>query len=92
MIDCRFIMNAPIQIRRDDVVRDIRELAALSALPITDVVATAVSDALARAKARIDLPRREATVDDLLRQFRELPIVGPMLTDDDLYDENGLPK
>lgn len=85
-------MNAPIQIRRDDVVRDIRELAALSALPITDVVATAVSDALARAKARIDLPRREATVDDLLRQFRELPIVGPMLTDDDLYDENGLPK
>lgn len=85
-------MNAPIQIRRDDVVRDIRELAALSALPITDVVAKAVSDALGHARARIDMPRREAEIDDLLRQFRELPIVGPMLTDDDLYDEDGLPK
>ena len=85
-------MNAPIQIRRDDVVRDIRELAALSALPITDVVAKAVGDALSRARARNDMPRREAEIERLLRQFRELPIVGEMLTDDDLYDEDGLPK
>jgi hypothetical protein len=85
-------MNAPIQIRRDDVVRDIRELAALSALPITEVVAQAVSDALNRAKARNSLQERTEAVDELLRQVRLLPIVGPALTDAELYDEDGLPK
>lgn len=85
-------MNAPIQIRRDDVVRDIRELAALTASPITDVVAKAVKSALIREQTRNTLQDRTESVDELLRQIRLLPIIGPALTDDDFYDEYGLPK
>lgn len=85
-------MNSPIQIRRDDVVQDIRELATLTDQPITEAVAGAVRAELARARRRSDIEVRRAAVEDAVRRFREAPIVGPMLIDADLYDEDGLPK
>jgi hypothetical protein len=77
-------MMTPIQIRNDDVVRDIRLLAELTGKSITEVVADSVRARLAEAQAnkRGEIQRRVAA----------LPNVGPLLTDDDLYDEHGLPK
>ena len=85
-------MNAPVQIRRDDVVRDIRELATLTDRPITEAVALAVRAELRRARAQDDLEARRRAVAAIVKQFRELPVVGPDLTDADLYDEDGLPR
>ena len=85
-------MNAPVQIRRDDVVRDIRELATLTAKPITEAVALAVRAELRRARAQDGLEARRQAVAAIVKQFRELPVVGPDLTDADLYDEDGLPR
>ena len=85
-------MNAPIQIRRDEVIQDIRELAALKAQPMTEVIAQLVKAELRRERARGDIQQRLAAINELVRQFNELPIVGPILTDDDLYDQDGLPK
>lgn len=85
-------MSAPIQIRRDDVVRDIRELAAITHQPITEAVAAAVRAELAKARASRSLDERRAAVEDIVRRFSELPLIGAPLTDADLYDEDGLPK
>ena len=85
-------MNTPVQIRRDDVVRDIRELATLTNTPMTQAVALAVRAELRRARAQDDLEVRRKAVAETVRRFREAPIVGPMLTDADLYDDDGLPK
>ncbi len=87
-------MNAPVQIRNADVIRDIRELAERMHLPITEAVGQAVRAEIER--LRVD---REAEavewrrqVDEIVEHFNALPTVGPLLTDDDLYDELGLPK
>jgi hypothetical protein len=85
-------MTKPIQIRKEDVVRDIRELANLTHRPITETVAAAVKSELDRARRRQSHEQRERDIDRLLAEFRALPKVGPPLTDDDLYDENGFPK
>lgn len=87
-------MTPPIQIRNDDVVRDIRLLAELTGKSITEVVAESVRARLAEAQAA----RRDATarklggIREIQRRFAALPTVGPLLTDDDLYDEYGLPR
>jgi hypothetical protein len=87
-------MNAPIQIRKAEVVEDIRKLAERTKLPITEAVGRAVRAEMQRLETTraddIDAKFRE--VDELVKRFNALPTVGPMLTDDDLYDEWGLPK
>jgi hypothetical protein len=86
--------DGPIQIRNEGVVRDIRELARLTQKPITEAVAAAVQEELGRAK-RLSAKRREdrlRAIAAAVKQFKSLPLVGPMLTDDDLYDQDGLPK
>jgi len=86
-------MTKPIQIRNEDVVRDIRELAALKHRPITEAVAEAVRTELVRAR-RVATPEaeREREIDEILARVRALPRTGKDLTDDDLYDEDGLPR
>lgn len=84
----------PVQIRNDEVVRDIRELADLTGQPLTEVVAGAVRSELIRVRRRVaQRPslRRQA-IEEALRRFRQAPIVGEMLDDQDLYDETGLPR
>jgi hypothetical protein len=85
-------MTKPIQIRKDDVARDIRELAALRGASITDVVGEAVRTELERERRRGSTEAREREIDRILARVRALPRTGQMLTDDDLYDEDGLPK
>ena len=82
----------PVQIRKEDVVRDIRELASLTGQPITEAVAAAVRSELQRARRSSDIEERSRAIREIVRRFHELPIVGPPLTDDDLYDEDGLPR
>ena len=85
-------MTKPIQIRNDDAVREVREAAALTGLSITKVVAEGARLVAERAR-RVRSPEdRRREVDRLLAEFRALPKTGETLTDDDLYDEYGLPK
>jgi hypothetical protein len=85
---------APVQIRNDAVVRDIRELSALTGKPITEAVAEAVQVQLQRERRLkdTDRARRLQEVREIVERFNSLPLLGPMLTDDDLYDEDGMPK
>jgi hypothetical protein len=86
--------DVPIQIRNPDVVRAIRQLAAEKRLPITEVVGEVVSAELSRMERerQTRVQRRIAAINAAVEQFNALPVLGPPLTDDDLYDEDGLPK
>ncbi|MDX2267268.1 MAG: type II toxin-antitoxin system VapB family antitoxin [Bryobacter sp.] len=83
-----------IQIRKEDVTQDIRMLAELMNLSITDAVAVAVKKQLAEEQAkkadRIEEKRRKSR--EIMERLWALPVVGPKLSDADLYDEDGLPK
>ncbi len=87
-------MNAPVQIRKSDTVERLRRLASLEGKTITELV-----DEMARERdhqyqvnREADIAQRRQTVEEAVRRFQALPIVGPLLADDDFYDENGLPK
>jgi hypothetical protein len=84
--------DAPIQIGNEQVVREVRELAALTGVSEIDAVAEAVRLELARAKRSLSIEERLRAVEEAVREFNEAPIVGPMLTDDDFYDEDGFPR
>ena len=86
-------MIAPIQIRKPDVVRDIRLLAELMHQPITDVVAEAVRIKLAEAQRvrQADITERLRKVAEIQERIAALPRIGPLLTDADFYDADGLP-
>ena len=87
-------MSSPIQIRRPDVAAAARELAVLRGLSITDAIAEALQAHLAAQKAakQSEKAARLARADEALKRFRQLPRIGPLLTDEDFYDEDGLPK
>jgi len=46
---------------------------------------------LARVRAT-PIAERQRQIDELLEHFRSLPRTEEMLTDDDLYDDDGLPR
>ena len=87
------IMTAPIQIKKPDVVRDIRLLAQLMHQPITEVVAEAVRIKLAEAQRarQADITERLRKVAEIQERIAALPRIGPLLTDADFYDEDGFP-
>ena len=87
-------MSHPIQIKRPDVANDIRALAALTGISITDSVAHAVRAQLAieRVRSNAVLSQRRAEAGRMLDELRRMPKIGPQLTDNDLYDEDGLPE
>ena len=85
-------MTAPVQIRKEDVARDIRELAALKGKPITEAVAEAVRAELERERRSCGVEERRRRVREIVEELHRMPRLGPPLTDDDLYDENGLPR
>ena len=39
-----------------------------------------------------DLEQRRRLAEEAIRKLRSLPVVGPLLTDDDLYDDDGLSR
>jgi hypothetical protein len=87
-------MISPIQIRRDDVVKDIRMLAEITGVSITEAVASAVRTQLAseRGKAEAKLSSRRKRIESALAELRRLPVVGPGLSDRDIYGPDGLPR
>jgi hypothetical protein len=87
-------MTSPIQIKRPDVAEEIRLLADLMGVSITDAIGDAVRGRLAieRVKADAKLQKRRKALDSALLEIRSLPVIGPALTDDDLYDDDGMPK
>ncbi len=86
--------TAAIQIKRSEVTEEVRALAELTGVSITDAIGMAVKRQLEieRAKADLKLAKRRKEVNKLLGEIRRLPVVGPRITDEDLYDENGLSK
>ena len=96
----KIVMNAlfkqpgPIQIRRGDIVSDVRELARLTNLPISDAVAVAVRKELDHIKTSRNA-EHEARLEGalaILARMDALPQLEPWPTEDDFYDEDGLPK
>ena len=84
----------PIQIKRADVAEQVRLLAELQGVSLTDAIANAVSCQLAIERVRTDarLVKRRKKVEGTLAELRRLPVVGRGLNDEDLYDADGLPK
>lgn len=87
-------MTKPIQIRNEDVVRDIRALAARRGMPITQTVAELARKELARDRRDAPGTDRAKVIDETVARFQAAVKAhgGRMLTDDDLYDGNGLPR
>ncbi len=77
-----------------EVVDHVRELARQRGGSLSDAIDAAVRAMMARdgrkpdASSDIDMDAVNATI----ARFRQLPKVGPMLTDEDLYDADGLPR
>lgn len=87
-------MNAPVQIRKPDVTERLRSLAQREGLSITDLVDEMARDREARANTarQAEIDQKIAAAEAIVAHFQSLPILGPLLTDDDFYDEDGLPK
>lgn len=85
-------MTKPIQIKREDVARDVRILAARSGQSITDAVGQLVRAELAQPERRSGPEAKLAAVRRIVAEYKALPKTGMTLTDGDLYDEDGLPK
>ncbi|WP_395649850.1 type II toxin-antitoxin system VapB family antitoxin [Brevundimonas sp.] len=87
-------MNAPVQIRKPEVAERLRSMARLEGKSITELVEEMVRERDERLTSarEADIAERRRGVEEAVRRFNALPIVGPLLADDDLYDEDGLPK
>ena len=87
-------MNAPVQIRKPDVAERLRNMALREGLSITELVDQMAREREARPDEarRAEIERKIAAVNEIVREFNALPVLGPLLTDDDIYDEDGLPR
>ena len=87
-------MNAPVQIRKAETVERLRRLAEIEGKTITELVDEMVRERDERLTAarEADIARRRRAVEEIVREFNNLPVTGPLLTDDDIYDEDGLPR
>lgn len=78
---------------KDERVRELaRDLAERRGTTMTGAIRSALEEAL-----EVEIARREANVDVVLARLEEISRISaarpePFLTDDDLYDENGLPR
>ena len=86
--------SIPIRIRNPDVVRDIRALADRLGLPVTKVVTDAVRRRLQEEPGKVTDAQAAAQrrVADVLARIDALAVTGPVITDDDLYGPDGLPR
>ena len=87
-------MPDTIVIENPEVVRDIERLAARTGKPAEDAVAEAVRAQLEPEPLRTEaeIAERRGKIAALLAEIDALPHLGEPLTDDDLYDEDGLPR
>lgn len=88
-LSCEYeIVPGPIQIKRANVTEAVRKLARPTGVSLTDAVSTGVNAPLDVEQAKANR-RRDA--ERVLARLRELPIIGPKLTDQDFYDTDGIP-
>jgi antitoxin VapB len=99
-------MGTPqLNIKDAEATRLVRELAELTGESQTEAVRNALRERLEREKAeraakavrseeeaRREFERIWPEIQKIQEEVRRLGLVENMLTDDDLYDENGLPK
>jgi antitoxin VapB len=99
-------MGTPqLNIKDAETTRLVRELAELTGETQTEAVRKALRERLEREKAereavdartaeekRREFERVWAKIQKIQKEVRRLGLIENMLTDDDLYDENGLPK
>jgi len=86
-------MTKPVQVRNDEVAREIRELADLMGRPITEALGSVVHNELVRLRRRMSsADERDRRIEAILERVRKLPRTGETLTDADLYDEDGFPR
>lgn len=83
-----------IHIEDQALLRDIETLAARKGVPAEQAVADAVRDKLEETRPAQTLSRdeRRRLLRETLARIDRLPHTGPMLTDEDLYDEDGMPR
>ena len=87
-------MTQAIQVKRADVVADVRALSAILGVSLTDAIHEAVKGKLLAEKSAA-LDERKAgqfRARKILEKIWKLPRIGEPLTDADLYDEEGMPK
>ncbi|MBB5353867.1 antitoxin VapB [Haloferula luteola] len=80
-----------ISIRDETTDSLVRELAGLTGEGITEAIGKAVQERLTRLRKESEYERRKAQVHALTQRIRE-NMIGQILTDEDLYDESGLPR
>jgi len=68
-----------------------RELAGITGETITEAICKALKERLARLQKQNSLDKRKDEIRALSRRFRD-HFTGPVLTDDELYDESGAPR
>jgi hypothetical protein len=86
-------MTKPIQIRDEEAVTAIREAAALSHRSLTDVVKEGARLILERERRLAVAPaQRRKAIDDAIARYQRAIANGRMPTDEDFYDEDGLPR
>ena len=87
-------MTVQLNIKDPRTTALVTELAEITGRSKTEAIRLAVEAALAREKARKDeaLERKLAEIAAIVERARALVRPGDILTDDDMYDECGLPK
>lgn len=76
------------------LLRDIEALAQRTGVPAEQAVAQAVRDKLDEpsGRAKVSREERRRRVQETLERIDKLPKSGRMLSDADLYDDDGLPR
>jgi antitoxin VapB len=87
-------MTVQLNIKDPKTTALVTELAQITGRSKTEAIRLAVEAALARENARKDegLERKLAEIAAIVERARALVRPGDILTDDDMYDECGLPK
>lgn len=87
MADTTILIDDP------EVVRDIEQLAKRRGKPVEAAVADAVrAQLVGTPRLEKSADQRDAELREILARIDALPHDGQPLTDDDLYDEHGLPR
>lgn len=84
----------PISIRNPEVARLARQVAQMKGVTMTEALRQSLAAELEHEAARRDamLAERRRGIDDIIAEFRNLPVLDDRTADEILgYDENGLP-
>ena len=80
-----------LSIRDAETDKMARELAGITGETITDAVSKALEERLSKVRRNSNIEVRKARINELLKIANE-NMISPPLSDDDLYDESGLPR